>query len=321
MCLQKAATPTLAMLFLIVQTSAATIVLRLSRIKAGPAYSAPVSVIYVELLKLIICTLAEAGYMAVNRKLSWSSIIEGALDIIATSIPMLLPACLFVVQQVLTIVAISHLDVVAFQILMHSVKVIPTALFARCLLGQRLTLLQWLSLPTLAIGTATVGLTSNDQWQIHRAVPYVGVMAGVLTGLCSAFSGVYFELYIKQPQERVTVKNIQLSLWGLPLGVLYALFHNGTSLQRHLQGFNWLVWLAIVLLAVGGIVVGIVIKYCDNVLKNFGQAGSVILTMIVAIPVFHQWPSQLFLFGVVLVVSSTLMYTSFNVQAPSCSDQ
>jgi hypothetical protein len=40
--------------------------------------------------------------------------------------------------------------------------------------------------------------------------------------------------------------------------------------------------------ACGGLVVGSVVKYCDNVVKNFALAVSVILTTLVAIPVFGQ---------------------------------
>lgn len=38
----------------------------------------------------------------------------------------------------------------------------------------------------------------------------------------------------------------------------------------------------------GGLVTGMVVKYCDNILKNFALAVSVILTVLVAIPLFGQ---------------------------------
>ena len=64
---------------------------------------------------------------------------------------MLVPAALFVMQQVLVIVAASHLDAVTFQICSQSFKIMPTALFAVWLLGQFLTPMQWASLPVLAV--------------------------------------------------------------------------------------------------------------------------------------------------------------------------
>jgi solute carrier family 35 (UDP-sugar transporter), member A1/2/3 len=55
--------------------------------------------------------------------------------------------------QVLVIIAASHLDAVTFQIGSQSFKILPTALFAAWLLGQRLSGMQWASLP---VGSAMI---------------------------------------------------------------------------------------------------------------------------------------------------------------------
>ena len=54
----------------------------------------------------------------------------------------------------------------------------------------------------------------------------------------------------------------------------------------------------------GGLIVGMVVKYADNILKNFANALSVIFTVIGAMPLFGQYPSIFFLFGVVGVLLS-----------------
>ena len=58
----------------------------------------------------------------------------------------------------------------------------------------------------------------------------------------------------------------------------------------------------------GGLIVGMVVKYADNILKNFANALSVIFTVIGAMPLFGQYPSIFFLFGVVGVLLSVFMY-------------
>ena len=40
----------------------------------------------------------------------------------------------------------------------------------------------------------------------------------------------------------------------------------------------------------GGLIVGMVVKYADNILKNFANALSVIFTVIGAMPLFGQYP-------------------------------
>ena len=58
----------------------------------------------------------------------------------------------------------------------------------------------------------------------------------------------------------------------------------------------------------GGLIVGMVVKYADNILKNFANALSVIFTVIGAVPLFHQYPSGWFILGVAFVILSVCMY-------------
>jgi len=55
--------------------------------------------------------------------------------------------------------------------------------------------------------------------------------------------------------------------------------------------------------------VGLVVKYADNILKNFANALSVVLTVLGAVPLFGQWPSSWFLAGVGAVLLSVSMYS------------
>lgn len=59
----------------------------------------------------------------------------------------------------------------------------------------------------------------------------------------------------------------------------------------------------------GGLIVGMVVKYADNILKNFANALSVILTVIGAAPLFGQYPSPWFIVGAAAVTLSVYMYS------------
>lgn len=58
----------------------------------------------------------------------------------------------------------------------------------------------------------------------------------------------------------------------------------------------------------GGLIVGMVVKYADNILKNFANALSVIFTVAGAVPLFHQYPSGWFILGLAFVMLSICMY-------------
>ena len=75
------------------------------RIRPGTPYLASVAVIYTELVKLVICVAAQGGVCwrtAGDRGMTFrEEMVHQAREILGRSFPMLVPAALFVMQQVL----------------------------------------------------------------------------------------------------------------------------------------------------------------------------------------------------------------------------
>merc|ERR1711972_159628 len=69
-------------------------------------------------------------------------------------------------------------------------------------------------------------------------------------------------------------------------------------------------WGVIILQVFGGLIVGMVVKYTDTVLKNFANAVSVILTVLLAIPLFGLRPNSNFIFGLATVLLSISLYSN-----------
>ncbi|PSC68766.1 UDP-N-acetylglucosamine transporter-like, partial [Micractinium conductrix] len=168
---------------------------------------------------------------------------------------------------VLLIIAATHLDAVAFQIFSQSFKLVPTALFAYWLLGQMLEPMQWASIPVLAVGVVLVTV-NNGGTQLHghrsaaavaamshsHGLDYVaGMVACSISGLSSAYAGVYFEKYVKGRH-------------AASLCTGYALLKDGWRIHTGglMQGFDASTWTVIALQVFGGLVTGMVVKYCDN---------------------------------------------------------
>ena len=373
----------LSMILLVIQGTAMSVVLRVSRMAEGRPYLPSVSVLLSEVIKLAICLtvkifdrrgndllvrllqpelpglptvlqqpssrseksspnndgsaensgVASRGRSIVKRRglvapllsLSKRKILSEAFR---HALPMALPAGMFASQQVLLIAAATYLDAVTYQILNQASKLIPTAVFARILLGQRLLPLQWASIPVLAGGVVLVTLNNNsasssgsshsiNTMHSENAVSFAdwmfGMVACLIAGISSAFAGVYFEKYVKgRHAASLWTRNVQLGMFAVPFCILYASIRDGEKIHRYgwLQGFTLSAWIVVLLQVFGGLVIGMVTKYTSSVLKNFALAISVILTVLVAIPLFDQWPSIFFLFGVTLVLSSVFMYSN-----------
>jgi UDP-galactose transporter len=110
----------------------------------------------------------------------------------------------------------------------------------------------------------------------------------------SGLAGVYFEKILKEPKGNmrktsVWVRNVQLSFYSLwPALFVGVIFHDGEHIAKEgfFAGYNSVVWMAVVLQALGGITVALVIKYADNIAKNFATSVSIILSFLASVSLF-----------------------------------
>jgi UDP-sugar transporter A1/2/3 len=77
-------------------------------------------------------------------------------------------------------------------------------------------------------------------------------------------------------------------------------------------GYNNIVWLVIFLQAIGGLVVAVVVKYADNILKGFAASFSIITSCIICYFFFDFQPNSLFVVGAILV-RKICLYIYINV--------
>lgn len=77
------------------------------------------------------------------------------------------------------------------------------------------------------------------------------------------------------------------------------------------QGYNWIVLTIIVFQAITGLLVGLVMKQADSVLKGFATSVAVVLTITCSLSVvfFNDRVNELFLVGATLVILAVCTYT------------
>ena len=93
---------------------------------------------------------------------------------------------------------------------------------------------------------------------------------------------------------------------------LFQFKDRNTVLEKGLMhGFDWVVWAVVFIQAIGGLIVAVVMKYADNILKGFATSISIIVGTIAAIYFFDNWPQLLFIGGAILVIGAVVMYSVF----------
>ena len=137
---------------------------------------------------------------------------------------------------------------------------------------------------------------------------------------------MYFEKTLKGTHTALWTRNIQLACFGIIIGVAGMCVNDGAKIKERglLFGYHGLVWLIIAMHAFGGLLVGVVVKYADNILKGFAASVSVVISSVVSVYLFNFKISLPFVLGAGLVMVATYLYgmpqKSVQVSAPGLSN-
>jgi solute carrier family 35 (UDP-sugar transporter), member A1/2/3 len=123
---------------------------------------------------------------------------------------------------------------------------------------------------------------------MNYSMGFTAVFVAVVT---SGVTGVYFEKVLKESTTHVTVwtRNVQLSFYSLfPSLLIGVVFKDGAEVLKNgfFDGYNAVVWTAIIFQALGGILVAMCINYADNIAKNFATSISIILSFLISVGFF-----------------------------------
>lgn len=182
------------------------------------------------------------------------------------------------------------------------------------ILRKTLLKTQWASLVLLLIGVVLVQLADSDpskKVSDNEKNRLLGFSAALSACFLSGFAGIYFEKILKQSNISVWMRNVQLSLLSIPFGLIscYVKDSDGISENGFFHGYDLFVGYLIVLQAGGGLIVALVVKHADNILKGFATSLAIIITCIVSIYLFNFHLSRQFAFGALLVICSIFMYS------------
>jgi UDP-sugar transporter A1/2/3 len=263
-------TKQLVLLTLVLHNSTTILVTRYTRsVPEQKQYRVACSVIFTEFCKLVI---SSAVLLVTEGTLSscWADVNELAKTLI--------PAILFFVQNNVMYLALGNLDAATFQVTMQ-LRLITTAVMSVIILDKVVSPIQWGSLFLLAAGIAVVQVSSVNSTQVEGN-RFVGFAAVVFNCCTSAFGAVYFEKLLKGSTVSLWTRNVQMATFSILVGVLDLLV-NGSYIdimdRGYFHGFTWLTFVVVGLQSAGGILLALVMKYADNILKGFAMAIAILV--------------------------------------------
>lgn len=318
-----------ALFVLVLQNSGLSLMMRYSRIvaPANESYITSTAVVSAEIIKLIIsailCLQSDCNWNITDFiRLIRKEFGEGWREFLK----LFVPSGLYVVQNNLQYIAASKLPADVFQVL-YQMKVVTTAIFSVTMLGRKLSVVQWASILALTAGIALVQLSqsngSGSGGDERREASFVGLVCVVCSSLTSGFAGVYFEKVLKSTTScSVWLRNIQLAIIGVGISGIGCVAYDLDVIHRDgfFRGYSNVVWIVILLSAAGGLVVAVVVKYADNVLKGFATSSSIVLSCLVSSFVLGDSKlTALFVFGAAVVCASAFAFSLYPPKSPSPS--
>ncbi|CCG85004.1 protein of unknown function [Taphrina deformans PYCC 5710] len=303
------ALPTLA-----IQNAAAALITHYSRVMPeykDERYYPSTAVLLSEVLKLFICFFAFRAehVQAEGPDISFLDSLRAAFP--SDSYKLAIPAALFTLQNNLQYVAISNLDAAMFQVT-YQMKIITTAIFSVILFRKQLSWTKWGSLLLLTAGVAMVSLPSGAAAAHSDGMNMgLGLIAVSIASVSSGLAGVYFEKVLKGSQSSLFKLNIPLSAFSIvPALFLGVMLKDGQEIYEKgfFYGYNYIVWITIVIQALGGLIVATCVLYADNIMKNFATSSAVIISALASVFLFEYVISLYFVVGTTGVLLATYIY-------------
>ena len=173
---------------------------------------------------------------------------------------------------------------------------------------------KWSALLLLTVGVSIVQVSGShdaSKSDSEKQSQFLGLIAVLCAACTSGFSGVYFEKVLKGSSTSLWLRNVQMGIPSVVIAFItvYAKDSAAVSVQGFLGGYTPLVWTVVIVQAVGGLIVAVVVKYADNVLKVFATSFSIVVSCIISAIFFDFHASGAFIVGASLVVLSTVLYS------------
>jgi len=199
-------------------------------------------------------------------------------------------------------------------------RVLPAAVFTRVLLKRLLTL-QWLALLLLMVGMGTTTLPTPESPRGRLlSIDLMdnttrGILILMLNGCLSGASGVINEWLLKHQDKSLdfNVKNMRIYGWGM----LFGLPMVRAPWARGLDKFGAMAWVVVCTNAALGLSVALVLKFADNMIKNFAASAAVILSALISTVLFDYTITRPFMMGAIIVCCSFILYFYDHGKSPT----
>jgi solute carrier family 35 (UDP-sugar transporter), member A1/2/3 len=271
------------------------------------------AVFFMELVKFIICILVIKRHWFLGNGGSVDPRESDLIELAKDSHLMAVPAVIYFIQNLMQYVALANLDSATFTV-MSQLKLLTAAVFSVILLSRKLSWRKWRALILLVVGVSLILL--NDPAAQHKSSSsrhnfMLGLMSVGALISCSGFAGVYFEKVLKSSNISLWARNYQLAMYSMVAAILNIVLFKYEFVQDHgfTYGYTGWTWFVILLGSGGGLLVALVVKYTNTIVKGFATCISIVLNALASSYLFGKQLDSVFVLSVIAVIISLFNYS------------
>jgi len=302
---------------LVCQNTGLVLVTRYSKAVLKEQYIASSVVLCMEITKLLFagtCVALKKEDSFLNKKDDWS-VFKKLTWLIRNSLVMSVPALCYFLQNVLAYTALENLSSSVYGVLQQA-KILTAALFTVVLLRRSISIPKWRALLLLFLGAT---LVEHHTFQEHgddaKGNPVKGTVAMMTMITMSGFAGVYYEKMLKgvnqSPHDKLSVwdRNVQLAFWSIGFS-FFGLFKDREQIQEEglFYGWSMVTVFQYFLMTSGGLLIAVIIKYCDVIIKGMATTIALITISLLSWWFLGDNLDLIFLIGMTVTIIAVFNY-------------
>jgi UDP-sugar transporter A1/2/3 len=265
-------------------------------------------VIAVEIAKLIVSILV----LSTKKEWEWAYSWTFKESIMQTATP----SVLFAFQNMMLNVAIRHTDEVSFTVINQS-KIIFNAVCLYFILGKPQSRMQMIALVIVTVAATLISLPSGGS-TLSSSTSTTSSSTSLLLGpgllavasILSGFNSVMCEWALQRMGRNPLLFTIELAVYGCTVSCMF-LAHSQFGVddpRALLYGWTWWTVIPIITNALGGILVGEVVRHAGGVEKGISLVGGICLTALLRVQMMGQSVSLFQLLAIVFICIGSIMH-------------
>ncbi|KAK2717990.1 UDP-N-acetylglucosamine transporter-like [Artemia franciscana] len=272
-------------------------------------------------MMLFLCFFLALSYENWNAKTVFKTIYTECSQNYLRLAMLLIPAAQVMLQTKLKLFALSRIDAPIFD-LTSQLKIVTTGLFSLLILKHRLRQVQWVSILLLLLGVSLIHFGGNPRRILELdGAAAEGLIAVACICIISGLSAALSEK-LNQSARNAWTSNMLINFMGL----LLSLFIRSMTIlsrmigkdsnptgdipeMRFFEGFDAYVWAVIIIGNISSLLIVLILKEGDSILKCFSNSSSIILTCLISICFFSTELTKEVMGGALIIIFSLLLYS------------